>query len=540
MTQGRIARVAIAVMLLTTGCHDCGSTPCDTTADCPDDGLFCTTEICVPGRRRGTCESVAACGAGTVCDEASRTCRSCGGISCSTVDAGPDAEPLCSDLVPGTACSGSRSCSSQCQQELTTEWSGTTTADGLPGRSLPLPLFPGGYCSVSCDASRLNDECEPCAVCNGDALAGGSRLPLYAYGTVYDVSDGVCRDRCTPSRTGTGCARAGYTCDLETSTCMEACVDDRQCQIAFGDFDGDGSYEFLDRGPDYPGYCDATTGRCRTRGTPGAHVGDRCTVDGDCEDDGRCLHRPGSAEGICTRPGCRAPGFECGPGAACDVRNVGRETSGCMLTCRVGIEDGTPAMRGSRTGGNPDCGPGLACAWNGVAEPGDDRTGSCVLGQYNDLTAPNVGAPCQSASDCDSPFGYGTCLFSEVTDLASGICTVRHCGTFLDAAGETTDGLLPNVEIASAICDPARGEVCMNLASRRASPQTYCVKRCEDASECAPGYACAELLGGSARFCWPYCYDASECRAGARCETSFGGPCGAEDDYCYCSDRMPR
>ena len=500
-------RLIVLVLAFAAGCGDCRdrSYPCDPgITRCGDE---CTGGVCLDG-----------------------------GPPRDAGDAGPmpDAELACGELVSGAACSFAGDRCPMCQPEVYSEYFATVRRDGSPGRTLVLPLFPGGYCAVGCDATRLNDECGDCADCNGDALAGNVRLPLYYTSMSYTLSDGVCRETCTPSMSGTGCSREGYTCDLETGTCMEACIDDTQCQIVLEDPEGDGSWDLVDRGEDHAAYCDRVTGRCRTRGTPGASIGDRCTTDGDCPDDGTCLVRPGDAVGICTRLGCQAGAFECDSGTACDVRNAGFEASGCFRTCRVGIEDGTAAVRGA-SGGNPDCGPGLACVWNGLAERGEERAGSCIVGEYNDRATPNIGAPCSTAADCYSPFGYAECLFAGASGPGTGICTVRSCATFEGASGEVVEGLLPGVEIASPICDPARGELCVNLWWGREVPQPYCLSTCESASECAPRYACTQVLSTPIEFCWPYCYDHGDCRGGSRCESTPGIDCVPGEGGCFCS-----
>ena len=485
----------------------------------------------------GTCRpGTSPCAFDEVCDEAGRRCVYCAGSSDPVClrDAGmPDAPTWsCAESVPGTACSVPGDCPvpSECQPEPATDFAGTIQRDGSPGRPLPLRSFPGGYCAVSCEAGRLNDTCGSCAACSGDVLAGRTRVPLR--------TAGVCRERCTVSPTGTGCPRPGYACDAETGTCMEACFDDVQCQIVQQDLDGDGNPELVDLGTSYPGFCDRTTGRCRTRGAPGARIGDRCTEDFDCPDDGACIRPPGSPNGVCGQLGCRAPGATCPPGSACDVHNAGAE-SACLLPCPVGAEDGTAAMRGSTTGGSPSCGLGLSCVWNGV-EPATSPSGSCVVGQYNDRTGHSVGAPCQSAADCDSPFGYGACLFSTLRVIDSGLCTVDNCASFPDGSGGTASGLLPRVPIGTPICDPALREVCVNLGPRGEAAQTRCLVTCTDASACAPGYACSDLFGSAAHFCWPTCNDSTECRLGATCESAPGAACTPTDAFCLCSDRMPR
>lgn len=539
--------IGIAALLLLAGCR-CGPSPpaaCTTSRDCADDGLFCTAApTCVfDSAGRGTCSHAAArCDAHEVCDESGDRCHLCPDPErpeCDAImDAGPPDAPRCEALTPGTPCTPGTCASSECQAAFYSEWGASVRRDGTAGRPLPIPLFPDGYCGRRCNATRLNDECEPCATCVHSSLAGHTRLPLYYTMSGYLPEDGVCRQRCTPSATGTGCAREGYTCDPETLTCMEACIDDRQCQIVQEDVDGDGNPDLLDRGATFPSFCDALTGRCRTRGTAGASIGDPCTEDTDCADDGWCFRRDGEVRGICSQRGCRSSAIPCPPGSRCDIRNAGPNTSACFPACEVGAEEGSAAVRGSSTGGHPDCGRGLSCVWNGIAESGASETGSCLPGHYNDRTAPNVGAPCATDADCDSPYGYGQCLFSELSGTIHGICTVRHCSTFLEE-GETVDGIFPKVRLATPICDRTRGELCVALGDRREPPQTYCLTQCESAAECPRGYACSELLAGGARFCWPYCFDSSECGAGARCESATGEECLDSRFGCFCSDRRP-
>ncbi len=524
MSRWIVFVVAVLAAAL-SGCH-CERPPrttCETDADC-DDGLFCSgPPVCSRGLGGNTCRHEPPCAAGERCDEATRSCAPA-----------RDGSLSCEERAPGNACTTSASCGlTVCQPELLEyDWS-SVQRDGSLGRPLPSRPLPGGLCGETCDAWRLNDQCAPCAVCNGDTLSGSIRVPLYYFSSVYTGNQtGICRQRCSPSRDATGCDRPGYTCDLSTLTCMEACVDDRQCQMTLEDLDGDGNTEVVDRGASFPAYCDAVTGRCRLRGTPGAQVGDACTRDDQCPDDGVCLWAGDPEGGICSRYGCTAPGFECGSGEVCDVHNAGAE-SACLVGCEVGAEDGTAAMLGSG-GGHPQCGAGRACVWNGAAEPGDPLTGSCVPGEYNDAATPNIGAPCTSASDCYSPFGYGVCLFAA--ELGTGICTVQSCATFLDESGAQQDGLLPGVSIESPICDGERGETCINLGGRRGSPETYCLSRCESASDCAGGNACAEVIAGT-RFCWPYCYEDGECSGGAACLTEAGEPCSS-GATCVCSNRI--
>jgi len=551
------AFAVLGLALVASGCccsGDCpGDDECVSDRDCPDDGVFCNgAPRCQVTFFGGAGECVAPplpfCSVGLFCDEARALCVSC----VETPDhpdcvEPPDGGPplMCAPEVrgrsAGSECDRFR-CDSfaRCNEEISTSFP-SVRIDGSAGRNIPILLFPnGGSCGDPCNANLRTDVCGECGECVDSFNAGNIRLPIYFLTTTLEGPDlGVCRAPCTPSATATGCSRSGYTCDLETATCTEACVSDTQCQISYEDLDGDGLRELVDHGEGSGAYCDSVTGRCRTRGIAGVMPGDPCTEDGECMEDGVCLRGPDYPDGYCTRLGCRHGAFECPSGSTCDVRNLGTDTSGCLESCTVGAEDGTPAVMGSSAGGSPGCARGSRCSWDGVSEGTDLENGSCLPGLYDDVASPNIGAPCRSDRECHSPFGYGTCLFDEFTMVDSGICSVHSCATFVGESGEVVDGLLPGVEIETPICDSAAGQLCVNFAARVDAPFTYCVEPCEDASECAPGYACSEVLGGGYRTCWPSCSDGSECRAGARCETEAGDAC-AGLDRCYCSDRTPR
>lgn len=513
------------------GCR-CDPPPvsCNTDADCPDDGVFCNgTERCVASFRGGVCTSdFARCGGGELCDEEARECVACEERPDDPMcqDAGA---PTCEDRTSGASCLTSAECGAgSCQAERFFEFEPTVTPDGAPGRAQIVNLFPDGYCGDTCDARARNDTCGDCARCSGDALLGDVRIRLANIDGEFAPEDGVCRRTCTPTPGGTGCEREGFACDPETGICMEACVDDRQCQITLRDYDGDGAVELVDRGPGFGAYCDSVTGRCRTRGTPGAQVGDPCRDDDQCPADGACLFATPTEPGICTILGCRNGATTCPSGTVCDVRNVenGRR-SACLPACEVGAEDGTPQMVGPG-GGHPSCGAGRACVWSGQ----DGNAGSCMPGEYNAVMSPNVGGPCLQDDQCYSPFGYGECFFKEEAfGLPAGMCTVRHCAVFLDG-GEEVDGLQPGVAVSMPICDIARSEEC--VAFGVASTETYCLQRCEDAAECQGGYACTEVIS-SRTYCWPYCFVDADCRAGTRCMADIGGECsGTTSERCRC------
>lgn len=204
--------------------------------------------------------------------------------------------------------------------------------------------------------------------------------------------------------------------------------------------------------------------------------------------------------------------------------------------CLVGAEPEADQL--GADGHGAGCEAGQSCIWDGSSGPAADANGICFPGEYNDITESNVGGACDSAADCYSPFGYGACLNeifnpSLLGDL-SGACTIANCGVFDDGMGGAIDGILPGVETNIPVCDSSAGELCVNFAPS-GPPQTFCMKSCETASECAPGYACAVLLTDGGRLCWPSCSTDDECNAdlGQTCLNEAGAACG-EEDSCWC------
>ncbi len=509
-------------LLLSAGCTCERPRRCVSADDCPVDDSFCAGEpVCLfdpTSSTTGVCGTRGSpCPGDTFCVEETRSCVPCAEDPTRPAcqDAGAPPPVTCEERNPGIACDSFGGCgaASECHMERPNELPTFLPGGGGLGRPLEMTFFPDGVCASRCNANARNDMCGDCARCVGDVLAGSARIPLVSLGGDYEGGDGICRERCTPSSSGTGCERPGYTCDLETSTCMAGCVSDQDCQITLLDDDGNGFTELIDRGAGFPAFCDPMTLRCRTRGAPGARIGDRCRGDEDCPADGRCLFNEGGELGVCGQPGCRAAGFECPAGTVCDVRNIdGGERSACLVACEVGAEEGTPAALGPG-GGHPSCGPGLACVFNGTAEGPGPASGSCVPGEYNTVAAPNVGARCDADAQCFSPFGYGACDGGFPTGGVQGQCTVRHCAVFLDEAGEETEGILPAVGLDAPVCDPSRGEEC--VANGRGTA-TRCLRVCGSAADCPADSACVEVITGRT-YCWPFCLSGVDCAPGRRC-----------------------
>lgn len=423
----------------------------------------------------------------------------------SDVDAGADTgvpnNPSCN---VGLACRGNADCRSGfCEVEVTL----LTPVIDLPnGDSLETSLFPGGACSPtpftaydslsSCDISAgLGLQgCGECGVCIPEILSNG----VFA----------MCREACEPEANGSGCSRAGYTCDFAYGGCVEGCRSDEECRVRAVDSDLDGELDAQQFDPTSSAICDPTTFRCSHDGTAGAQAGDPCNRDGDCEADGRCIvpqqqlsgySFPG---GYCSKRGCDVAGLSCaGSDSACvSVRgSTGTlSTPQCMLACQRGAE-ADPAILGA-DGHGEGCRVGYRCAWDGVHGVGPVDNGVCVGGNYNNVTVNNIGAACSANSECFSPYGQGQCLRLSVGGIsaATGHCTIMDC-----AAPGTPDDLC------------GEGNECIGLAR----DSSFCVQTCAAAEECAEGLACADddddPTTGS--ICYPTCIGPEECRQGESC-----------------------
>jgi hypothetical protein len=402
-------------------------------------------------------------------------------------------------------------------------------------------------CGQICDpdapeGSPMNNCDTQCTRCNGAILAGRIRFGI------SDRVPGICRPICNATPDSTGGCRDGYACDPMTGTCMEACIDDTQCRFRIGDADGDGDGDVIyDMGLN--ARCDMRTRRCYVEGRDGATAGDPCMRDTDCEDNGLCLKDDTYfPEGYCTRLYCDDDDLPCQSGDVCYARPlIGGIPRICLDGCRVGQElntsDPARAILGSM-GGNPDCRPGEMCLWDGVHEATDNPNGGCFPGNYNSETTYDVGTACLRDEDCYSPFGYGRCLFTGVTDrVQSGICAIGGCaggtmGTPIGLLAGTRSTVMLPTEWQNRVCNVEGGDLCVNFGGD-GPPTTFCVHSCRTANDCPAGYACPVLLGGGGRLCWPSCTMNSDCRPGATCRDEMGGTCDPMTETCYCSDAMP-
>lgn len=379
--------------------------------------------------------------------------------------------------------------------------SGMVEVEGL---SAPLTgeLFPGGMCSqapliafddpTACDprVSGTAQGCGSCGVC-----------------TLMDSPSGfmtVCREKCTPSATESGCSRSEYTCSF-SGACVEGCSSDEECRVYATDNDGDGFSDGLFYDSASSARCDAATKRCKVDGKPGAQAGDPCARDDDCEADGICLtEASGDQEipftgGSCTKRGCRIAGLECAGEGKCVAPRSWDQPFGtmCARECEHGAEPEAEQL--GAAGHGQGCRAGYMCSWSGAA---DDATGTCLPGNYNAVTANNVGAICDPenrSTDCFSPFGHGRCMtFGSQLGEAS-FCTIFDCGT---------PGL------PESVC--GEGNTCLQLDDEFSA----CFHTCTDASQCGAGLACVSLGADAPSVCTFGCRVSSECKSGESCARS--------------------
>ncbi len=433
----------------------------------------------------------------------------------------------------------------QCQEEVLGERPSVRRDAAGPGRPYPVAVYPDGICEVWCSTLRAGTEsgCDECTTCVPRRVVPGRPLDVEIAGT--------CVLPCAQDIDGRGGCRAGYGCDRAHLGCVPACTrtdGTDTCQYTFEDRDSDPTtYEtIVDEGVDYPSSCNLITGLCETTGRAGASAGDDCTTALDCESDGECVRSAPTAppstlsDGYCVRHGCNETDLRCAAGDVCSLLAFDRPGGTCMQGCSVGGETDDSQRRGAE-GGHPGCDRGEACFWDGVHGTMHALNGGCFPGNYNDVSTYNVGAECQSDSECWSPFGFGRCLFAdgELHDRTGrGICSVRGCGeTLTGERGLAVSGGVVPVARPEDLCRNARAggnDVCVALDDR----EPACLAGCTTAEDCPSGYACPDLSDDPMRplrLCWPACTMDDDCRAGARCRGPSATPCNADVDVCTCS-----
>ncbi|MCG8555429.1 MAG: hypothetical protein MJD61_09115 [Proteobacteria bacterium] len=384
------------------------------------------------------------------------------------------------------------------------------------------PVFQGGLCTQECNPDN-SDACGPCAVCTNLFLLGSEPL---------GTRDSRCRPVCTPSLTGRGGCPEGYACSIY-GVCLNACTQgSNACKITGRDLDRDGRAELV-LDPSLPSICDSATGLCST---PMAKPGDPCQADSECAPYSLCMvDREG--QGRCVSGGCHEElGLACAPGEICDQRL--HPAGICLKECTLGAE--AMSLQLGVGGHGQGCAASEACRWTAAGDPSMPllaaRHGSCQPANYNDVQAPNIGAPCTQDSECYSPYGLGVCWFRSPRVAQSGYCAVIDC-----ASGNSIDGILPGLAADRPVCPESDG-LCVVRANRDNEPiGTICLKTCADPSDCLAGYGCVQLSSEpSPKLCLLECNSDADCHMGASCLNPDGNPCARNDPHCSCSDLAPR
>jgi hypothetical protein len=452
---------------------------------------------CAPIGQSVACTGAGGCAGAQVCQENGRfglcDCGPGGGVGGDGGSGGGGTITTC-----GAACTTPADCGGGfCIEPI--ESSGEVEGLG----ELASELFPGGMCAQAplagfgtaqaCDprATGMAQGCGSCGVC----------IPMEFTNGVATV----CREKCTPSATVSGCSRPEYTCGFSSGACVEGCSSDDECRVYAKDNDGDGFSDGLVYDSASASSCDMATRRCKVAGKAGAQAGDPCVRDDDCEADGLCLTEgAGDQElpftgGACTKTGCKVAGLECAGEGKCIVPRSWDQPFGTMCTheCVQGTEP--MAQQLGAAGHGQGCRTGYMCSWNGVA---DDPKGTCLPGNYNAVATNNVGATCDPtmrSADCYSPFGHGRCMtFGSQLGEAS-FCTVFDCGT--PGLPETVCGA---------------GNTCLELDDEFSA----CFKTCTSAAQCGAGLACVSLGDSQPSVCTFGCEVNSECKTGEMCARS--------------------
>jgi len=352
--------------------------------------------------------------------------------------------------------------------------------------------FPGGYCIGQ---SSLAASCDPF-----DTLSCPTGATcIYAGPGTAGARLWLCADACAVAgddrdvhRTHCDC-RDGYECSLSMGVCLPGCTGDDDCCNRWVDANDDGRQDpaEVEHVAGCDGHCNPATARCDYAGASDAHLGSACTYDADCPANATCItesQAPTMIGGICVRERCDLGGQECDDGSGCTSLWTGVDNYEiCARGCEVGTD---PGDSGFRCEDDQACWPGeFVTAPHAFA----DADGYCWSGNWPGAAARNLYEPCDSNSDCFSPYGLGECLLYGRN--GEGYCTIVGC---------------PHPLIGAA-CAP--GGQCLSVLAT-------CVPECIPdvapvASECPPGFACNMLYGTPGCYIW--CDSNADCGEGVNC-----------------------
>jgi hypothetical protein len=354
------------------------------------------------------------------------------------------------------------------------------TADtdcGAMGQCIEDPqLFPGGYCTATCDAS-MADTCPAGSQCQD--FGGGQMF------CVLTCDSGSMARQCL-NRPGYGCSTSVQL----SGVCVGGCVDASDCPAGL--------------------MCDQMGGDLGAGGcfTPGATIGAACMDDTQCPSGAACQPENGGGwpGGACIAGGCDLAGNTgCSGDAQCVALNTGFGPpqgfciDGCSTTadCRAGYACTPSSANPDRHYCAPQCTSNSQCSGGNVCNVG--------LGTCGPAFAGTIGGTC-SRRDPSTCAG-GTCLSERSSGFPGmqGYCSYSGCG-------------------ASQPCPT--GGVC----TARPGAVSLCLRACTGDTDCntAAGYACRHsdpADTSSAMACVPACTMTAQC-------TSMGDVCNVGTGTC--------
>lgn len=380
-----------------------------------------------------------------------------------------------------------------------------------PSQDVAITLGVTSLCTQTCDITSPLDTCGPCAAC-WDGL-GQDRVGLpvgFFVNSTFGVNAGLCRPFCDYDPASNGGCGEGFSCDPLTALCLEACVDDAQCNARTVTLEDGNLGTYID--PVGAATCNPTTGRCTWTAAGDPQPGDACQRDSDCAPDvGAC------SRGSCVELGC-----------------VDRTTDGLCADGNGVCVSGAQCVGGCMSA--DDCNPGSACVplinssgtpvtvggFSGVCR----QTCDAIMNGANDLLI-----PCGHGEQCDQP------VATTETPDPSGVCrpscdpAAPTCpeAQLCEASAGATFGFCRELDrLCRATSDCYGGQICDVATGSGLSG--HCVTACTADSGCTAPKTCilvGEFQGLCATPCTPAAMDTT-CSQAQSCVQ----PTGAMSTYC--------
>ena len=284
----------------------------------------------------------------------------------------------------------------------------------------------------------------------------------------------VCRLKCSydPTCTTNGGCPSGYTYSPRSEACVEACVNDQQCNFIFGLSRSEGLVTAFRNDQ----VCNPISGGCEPQTPSTAKLNDPCVYHTDCPAPGLCISgfcgsihcagvNPAPCDGTCLAFGGSGSGSATVCVAPCDT----------VEDCAVGqicvspntTADPSPGYCLGACNQDDECRPEERCLAPYGVEPDPlvmspgQCTAICPL--PGDVSPPEA-TPCGSNEACVPLEGqtYGRCKVLDALCLGDAFCAPSQaCEVLVEPVG------LVECEIRQAIASLARSETDVVAALRR-------------------------------------------------------------------------